>query len=204
MCRTPSKAETDIDALPELMVQGSEEAWCAFAEEFLPRFRGFFVRQGLGVAEAEDLAVTCVDHFVEVIHKFTSRGPGSFEKWVFRVVQRVLADWARRRPREAQLDDAEGVSEPAKVISPPDEPTIVAVREAMQQLDELNREIISLRAMYGPYSFAEIGEILDISEGNARVRYYRARKQLRRLLEADPRCAELVAQDQVEEKGGGT
>ena len=202
MCQTTTKAGIDIDALPEMMAQGSEEAWSAFVQEFLHRLQRLFERQGLCAAEAEDLATDCVDHLVEVIHEFRTTGPGSFEHWVFRVAWNLLVSWFRARSRRPSLHEPEDAPQATKVMSPPDEPTIVAVREGMQQLGEQDRDILSLRAMHWEFSFAEIAEMLDIREGTARARYCRARKRMREKLEADPRCAQLLTDDTREGAGG--
>jgi RNA polymerase sigma-70 factor (ECF subfamily) len=52
---------------------------------------------------------------------------------------------------------------------------------ALQQLSVMNREILTLLADKG-LTYAEIGAILGLSEGNVKVRVHRARLQLRQIL----------------------
>lgn len=55
----------------------------------------------------------------------------------------------------------------------------------MQQLDTETREVIYLR-LSGDFSFREIGGILGRSEVWARVRFYRGKEQLTRILGGEP------------------
>lgn len=57
--------------------------------------------------------------------------------------------------------------------------------QAMQQLDTETREVIYLR-LSGDFSFREIGGILGRSEVWARVRFYRGKEQLTRILGGEP------------------
>ena len=53
-----------------------------------------------------------------------------------------------------------------------------------QQLDPDTREVIHLR-LAGDFSFRDIGDILDRSEVWARVRFYRGKEELARIMGGD-------------------
>ena len=57
----------------------------------------------------------------------------------------------------------------------------VALYQAMQQLPAVTREVIYLR-LAGDFSFREIGAILGQSEVWARVRFYRGKEELARIM----------------------
>ena len=59
------------------------------------------------------------------------------------------------------------------------------VTEAMSQMGERDRTLIGLRCA-AQLSYAEVAEVLDISEGTARVATHRALRSLRARLEATP------------------
>ena len=60
----------------------------------------------------------------------------------------------------------------------------LALYRAMQRLDADTREVIHLR-LAGDFSFREIGEILGRSEVWARVRFYRGKEELAKLIGGD-------------------
>lgn len=60
----------------------------------------------------------------------------------------------------------------------------VALYRAMQQLDADTREVIHLR-LAGDFSFREIGDILGQSEVWARVRFYRGKEKLAKMIGGD-------------------
>lgn len=60
----------------------------------------------------------------------------------------------------------------------------LALYRAMQRLDADTREVMHLR-LAGDFSFREIGEILGRSEVWARVRFYRGKGELTKLLGGD-------------------
>ncbi|MFW6250039.1 MAG: RNA polymerase sigma factor [Alkalispirochaetaceae bacterium] len=55
------------------------------------------------------------------------------------------------------------------------------LREALEKLPDSLREVIILKE-YGELTYREIGEILGITEGNVKVRAYRARERLLKAL----------------------
>ena len=85
---------------------------------------------------------------------------------------------------------SEEPSSPASSEPPaPSEPELtpeqrLALYRAMQRLDADTREVMHLR-LSGDFSFREIGEILGRSEVWARVRFYRGKGELTKLLGGD-------------------
>jgi RNA polymerase sigma-70 factor (ECF subfamily) len=53
--------------------------------------------------------------------------------------------------------------------------------EALQKLPKNLREVVILRE-YGNLNYRDIGKVLGITEGNVKVRMFRARDQLEKLL----------------------
>lgn len=100
----------------------------------------------------------------------------------------VLQELQRRR-RHVQMDDAAMQQLSAPVDLEQDyarQESRLALYRALQQLDADTREVIHLR-LAGAFSFREIGEILGRSEVWARVRFYRGKESLARILGGDRR-----------------
>ena len=93
----------------------------------------------------------------------TYRGESSLQVWLCAIAKRLYFKELQRRSRHVQMDDT-----------------------AMQQLDADTRKVIHLR-LAGTFSFREIGEILGHSEVWARVRFYRGKESLARILGGDRR-----------------
>ena len=122
------------------------------------------------------------------------RGEARLQTWLHRIVYTKAIDLLRRRARERPLEnDAEEVSAEDERLGhapawarPPDEllasaETRAALEEAMGELTPLQRAVFELRELEGKDT-TETADLLDISEGAARVHLHRARLRLRERL----------------------
>ncbi|BDG10787.1 RNA polymerase sigma factor [Anaeromyxobacter paludicola] len=167
----------------EAYVEGDVEAFERLFRSLGPSIHAFFVRSmGRGTV-AEDLLQTT---FLK-IHAARGRWRRgeAVRPWAFTIAARVRVDWLRRHGRaEAELDE-----EVASARDPREDPADAAatqersarVREALDALPEPQRVLVHLHRFEG-MSFAQIGGVLGISEGAARVRAFRAYAALRKLL----------------------
>ena len=138
---------------------------------------------------------------------------GRFQSWLFRIAMNRLRDEMRRRKRQARPTDmspaasargseennAGGWSGDGSQITgntslKTERPEVIASRkeqvellkQAVDQLDEADREIVYLRHTAG-LSFAEIAETLEKPIGTVLARSHRAIKKLRGLMQrAEP------------------
>ena len=105
--------------------------------------------------------------------------------WLIRVVKNASLNYAKRKVREAKAYHKAlyegrqhmegGESELLKAE------TVQKAREALNQLPEKLKEVLVLRE-YGEMNYKEIGQVLGITEGNVKVRVFRAREQLAKLI----------------------
>ncbi|MBQ3686413.1 MAG: RNA polymerase sigma factor [Treponema sp.] len=101
--------------------------------------------------------------------------------WLIRVVKNASLNYAKRKVREAKAyhkalyegrqEMESGETELLK------KETIEKAKEALEKLPPKLREVLVLRE-YGGMNYKEIGKILGITEGNVKVRVFRAREQL--------------------------
>jgi RNA polymerase sigma-70 factor (ECF subfamily) len=184
------RREVDEEALMEAYVAGDADAFERLFRSLAPLIHAFFVRSVGRGAVAEDLLQTT---FLK-LHgaRATWRAGERLRPWVFTIAARVRLDWLRRQGR------AEGAIEDDLIADPsprgdPGELTASReradrVRAALDRLAEPQRLVVHLHR-FEELSFAEIGRVLGISEGAARVRAFRAYAELRALL------ADLVAEE---------
>ena len=135
---------------------------------------------------AEDL---CQDAFFRLHEKeMTFPAPEEAKYWLIRVVKNASLNYAKRKDRERKAyqkafkEDRRiqetGESEFLK------KETRGEVREALDKLPEPLRMVLILKE-YGEMNYKEIGRTLGISEGNVKVRVFRARERLAVLIGKD-------------------
>lgn len=114
----------------------------------------------------------------------TYRGESSPQVWLCAIAKRLWLKELERRKKNAFLDESR-----LSDIAAPDDPARefearqerLALYRAMQKLDAETREVIHLR-LAGDFSFRDIGDILGHSEVWARVRFYRGKEELTRIM----------------------
>lgn len=174
----------------EAYVAGDAEAFERLFRSLAPSVHAFFARSVGRGAVAEDLLQTT---FLKIhAARGTWRSGERLRPWVFTIAARVRVDWLRRQRRgEREHDEDEaGV---ARVEAGPGDPVVAEeraerVRDALERLSEPQRVVLHLHR-FEELSFAEIGRVLGITEGAAKLRAFRAYAALRRLL------ADLVAEE---------
>lgn len=135
---------------------------------------------------AEDLVH---DSYIKASEKkmvFPSMDDAKF--WLIRVVKNASLNYAKRKTREAKayhkvLYESKKSSESADTTLLKEDAKRIAL-EALNKLPKSLREVLILRE-YGDLNYKEIGKVLGITEGNVKIRMFRAREQLEKLLEAD-------------------
>jgi len=194
-----AKSISDIDGFATRMIDLEEEAYKQFAQIFCPRLRAFFIRRGLTEMDAEDLAGSCVTDIALKVRKYRQVTEGGFRGWVFTLARHTLADWRQRhQPTEELPDD---VAAPLDDDQASVNLTIVlAVEEALSEFSELDRSLLLLRNLQEKGTYAAFGELHGMSEGAIRVRHFRAKKQLKAILEKDPRLKDYLSKIERSEK----
>ncbi|MBQ5491890.1 MAG: RNA polymerase sigma factor [Treponema sp.] len=105
--------------------------------------------------------------------------------WLIRVVKNASLNYAKRKLREAKayhkaLYEGRQHMDSGETDLLKDE-AIEKAREALDQLPAKLKEVLVLRE-YGEMNYREIGKVLGITEGNVKVRVFRAREQLSKLI----------------------
>jgi RNA polymerase sigma-70 factor (ECF subfamily) len=172
----------DEEALMEAYVAGDAGAFERLFRALAPPLHAFFVRSVGRGAAAEDLLQTT---FLKLHRARASWRRGErLRPWVFTIAGRVRLDWLRRQGRaeeevdEAVVDPGAGADPGGAAIA---RERAERVRAALERLPEPQRVVVHLHRLE-ELSFAEIGRVLGISEGAAKLRAFRAYAQLRALL----------------------
>jgi len=139
---------------------------------------------------AEDL---CQEAFFRLHEKnMVFPNPDEAKYWLIRVVKNAALNYAKRKIRERKAyqrafkEDTRTVETGEHILLKKE--TRQEVQEALMKLPENLRIVLILRE-YGELNYKEIGRSLGISEGNVKVRVFRAREHLAGLLNVATRYA---------------
>ena len=139
---------------------------------------------------AEDAADIVQRAFINAFRKIQEfKGDSAFSTWIYRIAFNQAISFRRenRRPSislHAKDEDgliAEPVDDRAPGESMETEETRKKVQQALELLDEQDRQIIILKDLQG-HSYDEIAAILQIPKGTVRSRLHRARMELKEKL----------------------
>ena len=132
---------------------------------------------------AEDLVH---DSYIKANEKkmvFPSLNDAKF--WLIRVVKNASLNYAKRKLREAKAYQKALYESPQHMDGGETDylknEAILKAQEALNQLPPKLKEVIVLKE-YGDLNYKEIGAVLGITEGNVKVRVFRAREQLAKLI----------------------
>ena len=163
-----------------------EDSFRDIYEEVYPMLIRIAVNITGNLAVSEDL---CQEAFIKYLNRgipLPSREQTKY--WLIRVLKNLCFNYEKRKGRERKAY--------TRVLNEPQSPAVsgevellrketnAIVREALDKLPKKLRAALILRE-YGNLSYKEIGAILKISEGNVKVRVFRARALLETLLDEE-------------------
>ena len=134
-------------------------------------------------AEAEDLTSDVFIRALKAMPRYEPRQ--AFLAWLYRIARNAVIDRARKGNRQVSFEDAlehpgvDKIVEPdAEILAHSDSATL---RDALQKLTPLQREVVVLRFLEG-YSTLEIAGMVGKREGTVRGIQFRAIGALRQLI----------------------
>ena len=135
---------------------------------------------------AEDL---CQEAFFRLHEKnMVFPNPDEAKYWLLRVVKNAALNYAKRKVRERKAyqrafrEDTRAVETGEHILLKKESKEEVI--KALEKLPE-NLRIVLILKEYGELNYKEIGRTLGISEGNVKVRVFRARERLAVFLTAE-------------------
>jgi len=132
---------------------------------------------------AEDL---CQESFFRLYEKnMVFPNPEEAKYWLIRVVKNAALNYAKRKERERKayqraFREDNRREETGEILLVRKE-TSEEIQEALEKLPE-NLRMVLIFKEYAEMNYKEIGRVLGISEGNVKVRVFRARERLALLL----------------------
>jgi len=141
--------------------------------------------------EAEDISQEAFLRAYQSLARFNSSY--KFSTWLYQITLNIIRDRFKKKEIDSvsldtpiEADDSEFFPQPADSINNPEQ--IIAqkedarvIQQAILSLPLKYREVIVLRHLQD-LSYIEIANILKLPQGTVKVRLYRAREQLRKIL----------------------
>jgi len=188
----PPAPPQDLPQILQAAGEGDERAWRQIIDLYARRIYAL-AKSRLG-ASRHDLAEEITQSvFVTVASKLgkSNEGPigyteqGRFESWLFRVAMNRIRDEVRRARRQAEPTDPASLNSAAPVDGVESErdlpENLLALRKAMEQLSDADREVVELRHHAG-LSFKQIADLLSEPLGTLLARHHRALKKLKDMM----------------------
>ena len=183
MIDAEQRDDASIDgALIEQWKAGDERAATAIVGRHAGALARFAVR--LGVEEDVDEVVQ--DTFIRAFSALDAfRSDSSLRTWLFTIERRLVIDRRRseaRRGRNVEIDDGHASTEYDALDALVADEAAQRMALVIGRLTRMQREVFTLRVQEGR-SYKEIADILDSSEGAARVHYHNAMRAVKEFLD---------------------
>jgi RNA polymerase sigma-70 factor (ECF subfamily) len=184
MIEAEREEDASLDrALIERWRDGDERAATAIVERHAPALARFASRLGVVDDDVEELVQ---DTFVRAFAALDGfRADSALRTWLFTIERRLVLDRrraAKRRAGDVEVDEQYADSEYDALDTMVADETSRQVQHAIARLSRMQREVFTLRAQEGR-SYKEIAEILETSEGAARVHYHNAIRAVKEFLD---------------------
>lgn len=194
MIRRPSEQENSGNSKllkdyseEELLARAAvldEEALAELYDRYEAKIYSYIYRRTSDQILAEDLTAQVFLKMLEAIHGEKS-WHSSFSGWLYRIAHNLVIDHYRLRDRQKQVSLDEAPMMPDPGINPVRAAEIALeaehLRSALRRLTDEQAQVISLRFLEG-YSFGEIADMMDKTEGAVKALQHRAVATLRQFL----------------------
>ncbi|MCC6144107.1 MAG: RNA polymerase sigma factor, partial [Candidatus Hydrogenedentes bacterium] len=155
------------------VLSGHHDDFGILVDRYLPVVQAVALARVRNRTEAEDVAQ---EAFVRAYEKLdTLRERGKFGPWISTITRNIALRTAQKRAREVPLEE-EHLAPPPQGVRQREE-TLQLLRECVERLDEVPREMILLH-YYAGKSLVEIAALLEISRDAVAKRLQRAREAL--------------------------
>jgi RNA polymerase sigma-70 factor (ECF subfamily) len=186
---------------PSTAAAGSAPSeWREWLQTNGPKLLLFARQQTRSHEDAEDVLQDAMVKLIEKIrHDEFIGGPEAWQPYLYTTIRRLAIDLSRRDDRRKRREDTVGLDEeeaqqqsfhPWFETESSDDETRVQLEKKLRELPEKFAEVIVMK-IWGERTFAEIGEILGISQNTAASRYRYGLEALKRSLGGARRRGDL-------------
>ncbi|MEO8392711.1 MAG: sigma-70 family RNA polymerase sigma factor [Chloroflexota bacterium] len=184
------KRLSDTD-LVEMAKVGDKDAFGELYERYLDKIYSYIYYRTGNHHDAEDLTARVFFRAMAHIESYTERGV-PFQAWLYRIAHNLVANWHRDRGRRKVIPLDEFIAASLKSDTPDqqaeDREERDALRAAIRRLPEERQQLLLLKFV-DHLSNAEIGVIMERTEGAIKSLYHRTLIALRDELQSNDQTA---------------
>jgi len=171
------------ESLVERAVQRDRAAFTALYDKYVDRIYRYVYYRVSNQSEAEDITQEVFIRAWKAINKYKRRG-APFVAWLLAIAHNLVVDYYKTRKESIPLDESRAVG--GSDETNPEAMTEASlnrsyIRNAVSKLKGDKQKVILMRFIEG-FSYGEIAQLLNKSEGAVRVIQHRALGDLRRML----------------------
>jgi RNA polymerase sigma-70 factor (ECF subfamily) len=156
------------------------------AAEIVGRHAQALARFAASSGEREEIDELVQDTFVRAFNSLDSfRADSTLRTWLFTILRRLMLDRkraAKRRGNQVELDEGHAVQAFDALDTLVADETAVKVRQAIERLSPLQKEVFVLRVTEG-MAYGEIAKLVGSTEGACRVHYHNAMRSVKEFLD---------------------
>ena len=170
-----------------LATQGDKQAFGALYDKYAARIYNYIYYRTGSNQDAEDLTSRVFFRAMRHITNYTDRGV-PFSAWLYRIAHNLVANWHRdsSRRQEVELEDgyraSKGDEYPEIALEESEEQN--ALLNLIRKLPEERQQLLILKFVEH-MSNADIGQIMDRTEGAIKSLYHRTLLSLREEISSD-------------------
>jgi RNA polymerase sigma-70 factor (ECF subfamily) len=179
--RTKNLKRLSDTELVEMAKIGDKDAFGELYERYLDKIYSYIYYRTGNHHDTEDLTARVFFRAMAHIESYTERGV-PFQAWLYRIAHNLVANWHRDRGRRKVIPLDEFIAASLKSDTPDqqaeDQEERDALRAAIRRLPEERQQLLLLKFV-DHLSNAEIGVIMDRTEGAIKSLYHRTLIALR-------------------------
>ncbi len=187
------KRLTDAE-LVDIVKAGDQNAFGELYERYVEKIYNYVYYRTGNHHDAEDLTARVFFRAIGHIETYTERGV-PFQAWLYRIAHNLVANWHRDRGRRKVIPLDEFIATSLKSDSPDrqaeDNEEREALLAAIRRLPEERQQLLMLKFVEH-LSNAEIGEIMNRTEGAVKSLYHRTLMALRDELQSHLQEQQMV------------
>ncbi len=173
------KAMTDQELVP--LAQNDQEAFGELYERYMPKIYSYVYYRTGNQHDAEDLTAKVFQRAIEHIRHYEDKGV-PFQAWLYRIAHNLVANFHRDSGRRKIISLDDYVSLTLKSDAPDRQAELneekARLMHALQRLPAERQQLLLLKFVEDK-SNAEIGEIMNRTEGAIKSLYHRTLLALR-------------------------
>lgn len=154
---------------------GSPDAFGELFDRYRRPIYGYFRRRVRDAARAEELMQDTFVALLRSVVRYEVRA--TFKTYLYSIALKIL--WTERRKSRGDHEEADDLPDQRQRGDPA---VAIVVRKALDRIDPVYREVLMLRE-YEQLSYDEISEVLKVPVSTIRSRLFRARKEMKGLLD---------------------